>query len=284
MTHTLHAIRVGLQRGWTEFIQSLRSSQDQGFYLFMGIGTLAFLWFNRNTEVEGTTLTLPAVALPSILGALIVFGAIIGPAMALAMEKEDGTLLRAKAAPRGLIGYVTGQLFFQTLSILPLLAVVLIPSLLLFDVMQRGATGWLMMLGVLALGILAVLPLGIIIGSLVPNVQKVTTWGMLPVLTLMVISGIFAPIQALWGWVQVVAQIFPVYWLGLGMRAAFLPVEAATLEVGGSWRIGWTVAVLAAWAIVACTITPPLLRRMAKRQSGAAVEAAKQQAAQMYVR
>ena len=34
-----------------------------------------------------------------ILGALVAFGVVIGPAYALAMEREDGTLLRAKAMP-----------------------------------------------------------------------------------------------------------------------------------------------------------------------------------------
>ena len=46
---------------------SLRSAQDQGFYLFMGGATLAYLWLNRDSEVAGTDLLLPTVALPSIL-------------------------------------------------------------------------------------------------------------------------------------------------------------------------------------------------------------------------
>ncbi len=85
-----NAIRLGLQRGWTEFSQSIRSTQDQGFYLFTAAVTVGYLFLRRNTEVEGTDLMLPSVALPSILGALIAFGVIIGPAYALAMEKDDG--------------------------------------------------------------------------------------------------------------------------------------------------------------------------------------------------
>ena len=280
MNRNLHAVKVGLHRGWVEFVQSIKSAQDQGFYLFMGVGILIYLWFNRNNEVEGTGLMMPSVAMPSLLGALIAFGIVIGPAYQLAMEREDGTLLRSKTAPRGLVGYVTGQLFFHSISLLPLLAVVLIPSLVLFDVMQRGLIGWVTVLWVLGLGLLSVLPIGIIIGSLVPSVQKVGTWGMLPIGVLVSISGIFYPVQALWGWVQVVAQVFPVYWLGLGMRSAFLPAEAAAIEIGGSWRTGWTVAVLAAWAIVGALVTPTVLRRMSRRQSGSAVEEARERATQ----
>ena len=59
------------------------------------------------------------MALPSILGALLAFGVIIGPAYALAMEREDGTLLRHKALPHGMQGYVTGQLLYHSLGLVP---------------------------------------------------------------------------------------------------------------------------------------------------------------------
>jgi ABC-2 type transport system permease protein len=281
MNATRHAIGLGLRRGWTEFVLSLRSPQDQGFYLFMGVATLAYLWLNRDSEVEGTDLLLPTVALPSILGALLAFGVIIGPAYSLAMEREDGTLLRHKAVPHGMQGYVTGQLLYHSLGLVPLLLVILVPGFLLFDgLMSEGASGWLTFAWVLVLGLLATLPIGMVLGSVVPSVQKVGTWGMLPILVVTAISGIFAPIQALWGWVQVVAQVFPVYWIGLGMRSAFLPDAAAAAELGGSWRTGMTVLVLAAWAIAGLLVTPRVLRRMARRQSGSQVQEARDAALQ----
>ena len=281
MNPTRHAIGLGLRRGWTEFVFSLRSPQDQGFYLFMGLGTLAYLWFNRDSEVAGSDLLLPSVALPGILGALLAFGVVIGPAYALAMEREDGTLLRHKALPHGMQGYVTGQVLYHSLSLFPLLLVLLVPSFLLFDdVMSNGFAGWVTVAWVCVLGLLATLPLGMIIGSVVPSVQKVGTWGMLPIIVLTVISGIFFPIQLMWGWVQVVAQVFPTYWIGLGMRSAFLPDSAATLEIGDSWRTGLTVLVLGAWAVFGLLVTPRVLRRMARRQSGSQVQEAKEAALQ----
>ncbi|MGH8951923.1 MAG: ABC transporter permease [Acidimicrobiia bacterium] len=276
-----NAIRTGIERGWTEFKQSLRSPQDQGFYLFTALVILAYLFFNRNNEVEGTTLLYPTVAMPSILGAMVAFGMIIGPAYALAMEREDGTLLRAKAVPNGVIGQVTGHVVSNALGLVPSFAVILIPAAFLFPgFMSNGLEGWLTVLWVTLLGFLATLPIGLAIGSVVPGVQKVGTWGMLPFVALTAISGIFFPMQALWGWVQVVAQVFPVYWLGLGMRSAFLPDSAAALEIGGSWRTGWVAAVLLSWAVVGLIVAPRVLRRMARRQSGSQVEAAKEQALQ----
>jgi len=281
MNPTTGAIQLGLRRGWTEFTQSVRSAQDQGYYLFTALAVLGYLILRRNSEVDGSDLLYPTVALPSILGALIAFGVVIGPAYALAMEREDGTLLRLKAAPHGLTGYFTGQLLFHSLSMLPQLLVILVPSFLLFDgLMSEGLGGWVTMAWVLVLGLLALLPIGMIIGAVVPNTQKVGSWGMLPVLVLAGISGIFYPIQQLWVWVQVVAQVFPMYWLGLGMRSAFLPEEAAALEIGGSWRTGMTVLVLLAWTVLGAVLTPAVLRRMSRRQSGSQVEAARQTATQ----
>jgi ABC-2 type transport system permease protein len=276
-----NAVRLGFQRGWIEFVQSLRSAQDQGYYLITSLAVLGYLLIRRNDRVEGTDLLVPSVALPSILGALITFGAVIGPAYMLAMEREDGTLLRYKAIPHGLRGYFTSQLVSQCAGWAPQMLLILVPSFLLFDdVMAGGAAGWLTVAWVFVLGMLATMPLGMLIGALVPGAQKVGTWGMLPVITLAAISGIFYPLQQLWGWVQVVAQVFPMYWIGLGMRSAFLPDSAAALEIGGSWRTTETVLILGAWAIAGMILMPLVLRRMARRQTGSQMEAARQAALQ----
>jgi ABC-2 type transport system permease protein len=175
-----------------------------------------------------------------------------------------------------MVGYVSGQLLFHSMSLLPQMVVILVPSFLLFDGLMAHPSGWFTVAWVLVLGVLAALPIGMVIGSLVPGVQKVGSWGMLPVMVLAGISGIFYPVQQLWGWVQVVAQLFPMYWLGLGMRSAFLPDEAAALEIGGSWRTTATVVVLLAWAVAGALVTPRVLRRMARKQTGSEVAAARE--------
>src|SRR5690625_3934289 len=281
MNPRVHAVRVGIRRGWTEFVLSLKSPQDQGFYVFMALGTLAFLWWNRNDPVEGTSLYEPSVILPSILAMLVAFSLIIGPASTLAMEREDGTVLRSRATPNGIVGYISGQFVFQTIQVIPTYAIILIPSFLIFDgLAHRGAAGWLTVIWVTLLGMAAVLPIGIILGSLIPSVQKIGTWGMLPVMVLIGLSGIFAPRASLWGWLQVVAQVFPLYWLGLGMRSAFLPEEAVVLEIGESWCTLETVGVLCACAVVGFLVAPILLRRMSRRVTGLHVVAAKDAATQ----
>ena len=52
------------------------------------------------------------------------------------------------------------------------------------------------------------------------------------------------------------------------------------MELGGSWRTGLVVLVLAAWAVAGLAAAPTVLRRMARRQSGSQVQEAREQALQ----
>jgi ABC-2 type transport system permease protein len=93
----------------------------------------------------------------------------------------------------------------------------------------------------------------------------------LPVIALITISGIFYPITALPQWLQWIAQAFPIYWLGLGMRSALLPTSAASVEIGASWRHLETIGALGAWSVLGLILAPMVLRRMARRESGSGV-------------
>lgn len=285
MARQLHAAGIGVRRGWHEFVIGLRSPQDQSFYLLMGFGALALLWSNRDQTLEGTTLTLPQVALPSLLAGIVVFSIVIGPAYALALEREDGTLLRSRIAPYGLHGYLVGVGTLTVVSLLPLMLIVLGGSALLFDgAVPTDPLRWGLVAAVLLLGVTSCLPLGFAIGSLVPRIQQVTTWGMLPIVALAAISGIFGDMTDIWDWAQVLAQGFPLYWLGHLLRYAFLPDAAAVNELYGAWRVGLGILVLVAWTVAGSMLATPLVRRMARRQSGAAVAEARDDAANQFVR
>ena len=270
----LPTLRAGARRGLVEFLNSARNPSDVGFWILGGAVTVVVLWFNRAEPIPGTDVSAAQFIFPGLLAMQILIAAMWGVAITLSTEREDGTLLRAKAVPHGMTAYVTGQVVLQSAGVVPMLAVLLIPSAILFDgLMHQGALGWLGVAGYLVLGMAACLPIGFIIGSLATSPNKVSTWGMLPVMAIASISGIFVPMTALPGWLQSVGQVFPMYWLGLGMRSSFLPDAAAALEIGGSWRTLETVAVLVAWAVVSLLLLPPLLRRMARRESGSTVEA-----------
>jgi ABC-2 type transport system permease protein len=212
---------------------------------------------------------------------MVASGGFLGAAGSLTVEREDGTLLRMKAIPQGMVGYLVGRVVSISLGALLGLVIVLVPGLFLVPALATaGLVRWLMLLWVVVLGLLATLPWGAVAGSLAKSPNALLGVGMLPVMLITGISGIFYPIAALPGWIQGIAQVFPVYWMGLGMRSVFLPDSAAAAEIAGSWRHLESVAVLGAWAVAGLLLAPPILRRIARQESGAFMEARKQQALQ----
>jgi ABC-2 type transport system permease protein len=175
-------------------------------------------------------------------------------------------------------GYVTAQVVYQSRGAVLMLAILLVPSAFVLDgVMYRGAFGWLMLAVLIVLGFVATMPIGMIIGSLARKPNHVSTWGLLPVIGLTLFSGVFGPVTNHAGWVQGIVQVFPTYWLGTAMRWAFLPDEAKAIELGGTWHTPEAVVVLVVWSVVGLVLAPRVLRRMARRESGSAVEARMQE-------
>jgi ABC-2 type transport system permease protein len=277
---TTHGVRLGLERGLREFRHSLGSS-DQVYNLFISISFVTVLWFQRDSPAEGSGITLAALTLPSMLGMGMVFGSLTGPAGQLSMNREDGTLLRAKAVPQGMVGYLVGRAVHTTLDNLFGLLVVLVPGLFLVNVLaDAGVVGLLGLLAVLGLAMASMLPWGAVAGSITKSPSGAMGITMLPMMGITAISGIFYPITAMPGWLQGVAQVFPVYWAGHGARAALLPDSAAAAELGGSWRLLEMVGVLGVWAVVGFLVAPTILRRMARRESGAEMEQRREAALQ----
>ncbi|MFG2039611.1 ABC transporter permease [Dactylosporangium sp. NPDC048998] len=265
MSNAFGALEAGMRRGWIEFRQKVTSAWDLWGEVWLWVIALVVMYMLRGRTVPGTDFSLGAQAVPGILGFSIVYTGLLGLSMALTTEREDGTLLRMKAVPDGMRGYLVGKVLSRAGVTVACLVLMLVPAALVFDGLAVGrATSWATLLWVVALGLVALLPFGAIVGALSAGVRGIGLLT-LPVMGLLGISGIFHPITALPGWVQAVAQVFPVYWLGLGMRSALLPDHLALAELGGSWRHAETVAVLGGWALLGFVIAPVVLRRMARR-------------------
>ena len=272
---------LGLRRGCIEMAQSLTTRADQIWIVLMNGIFLAVLWFQRDNTIPGTDISLALATLPSLIGMSVLVTGWMGVAQQLAVEREDGTLLRAKATPNGMLGYLVARVTFAALNAALGVAVFVVAGFLILDGLgDVPATGWLLLPAVLGLGLLATLPWGAIIGSLVKSSQAGFGLSFLPAAAMVAISGVFYPISGLPDWLHPVAQVFPMYWLGLGMRAALSPEAAAAAEIGGSWRHLETFAVLGLWAVVGLAIAPRILRRMARRESGSQLEERRQRALQ----
>ncbi|MFH5208940.1 ABC transporter permease [Antrihabitans sp. NCIMB 15449] len=262
------AVRAGIEGGWVDLRNSFTNAQDITYYLFIPIVSIAALVVMGDATFRDSGAALQMLALPSILGMSIVFSGISTAAMWLHLDRDDGTLLRARATPNGIAGYLVGKSLFITGSAAVTAVLVVVPGLILFDGFEAGATAWVTLAAVFVFGMLATLPIGAVIGSLGDDPKKIDLIAM-PVLATIAISGIFYPITALPGWLQAIGQILPTYWIGLGMRSALLPDSMAAVEIGGSWRHLEMIGVLGVWTVIGLILAPILLRRMARRESGA---------------
>lgn len=268
----MNAMLAGVHRGWAEFRLTTSSASEILGWLWPSVVAVVIMYVLRNVEVPGTSFSLGSQSIPGILGMNVVLIGLMGLASTLTVERTDGTLLRMKATPNGVLGYLTGKVVSYAAMTIASLLVVLAAAAFLFPGLQLNRPGsWLMLAAVLALGLVATLPIGAVLGSLFKNAQNLG-FAMLLLTGLVTISGVFYPIGGFPVWLQWVAQIFPVYWLGLGMRSALLPDALAAAEIGQSWRHLETIGVLGLWTVAGFVLAPIVLRRMARRQSGTTIE------------
>ncbi|WP_430791962.1 ABC transporter permease [Actinoplanes sp. G11-F43] len=262
-------IRTGLRRGWIETRQTFTNTSDIIGYAFAPALLVGLLFFLRGDTVPGSDLSLGAYSLVSSMAMLLVIGALVSMAQYLTMDREDGTLLRAKATPNGMVGYLIGKIVMVAGVSVFTCVVALVPGVFLVEGLRFDAGTALTLLWLVPLALLSLMPLGAVLGSLFESVRA-TALLMLPAMAVTGISGIFYPISALPGWLQGVGQSFPMYWLGLGLRSAFLPGEP-----GRHWQ---TIVVLGLWAAAGLALAPVVLRRMARRESGSLVAARRERA------
>ncbi|MFI5500118.1 ABC transporter permease [Nocardia asteroides] len=275
----MSTVRIGVTRGLIELRQVFTNAPDLiGQFLTPAI-SLGVLFLLRDKMYGDSGLSVAELAVPGLLGAIIAFNGMYALLNVLVLDREDGTLLRAKAIPKGMTGYFTGKIVSSTGSVIAQVVIVLGVGMVIIggsSLSELGAVAtfaW-----VVLLGLLAVLPFGAILGSFLDT--RTAFLLTMPLMGLIAISGIFYPITALPGWLQAVGQLFPMYWLGLGMRSALLPADAAAIEIDQSWRHLETAAVLGVWAVAGLLLAPIVLRRMAGRESGAAMAARRDKAMQ----
>lgn len=195
----------------------------------------------------------------SITGLVTLASTIIG-------DQEDGSLLRTKTIPGGMLGHIVAKVL--VLSVTSLLSIVLV---LAAAHIGAGAwliepTPWLALLPVVVLVSIAVTaPLGLVMGGLarkVTDVFYVTVVGF----TLIAISDLLVPPGLMPGWITTIAKAFPVYWLGYLSRLSMLGPDSPLVSMsGGQWALG--LGIMALWILIGFLALPKAMRKLSRRQS-----------------
>ncbi|MET7323591.1 ABC transporter permease [Streptomyces sp. NPDC005549] len=272
--------RAGLQRGGIELRQLLRNPKELSGHLTNVVVALAVAAFVGD-DVPGTQTPMAHLVLAGFAAYLLFQIGLVNLPQILVTEREEGALLRLRATPGGIRAYLVAKCVLVVVTALGTLALLLLTAAVFVDgPLPHGPAGWLTLLWVTTLGLLAVVPLGAAIGAVLPNPREALALIMLPVMGLLVTSGTVFPITSLPVPVQQVASVFPLKWMAQGLRSALLPDAARTAEAAGSWELPMVALVLTAWTVLGFLLAVPLLRRAARRESGSRLSARHRRAEQ----
>lgn len=265
MANMRSLLGIGLSRGLIELRHNLASIVN---YIFFPTLAVFVMYLLRDMPLGDTDYSLGQYAVPGIISMNILFTGLMGIASTLMLEREDGTLHRARAIPHGAIGYFLGKLISQALLCLVTFTVVLALSMILFDGFALHRANSLLTLSwVLPLGVVAMLPIGVVLGSALRHPRQLSFVSLL-LMGLTAVSGVFYPLSLQSPMLQLIGQAFPLYWLGLGVRGAMLPDAFAADELGESWRLLETAGVLSVWAVVGSALAVYVLRKSSRRAVG----------------
>jgi len=259
------AVLAGFSRGWIETRQNFTETVGIIVHVFpAAVGVILMLSLSRNI-LPGTHLSSAALLLPGFLCMAIVTGGLSTPSGGITSDREDGTLLRAKATPNGMLGYLIGKIVTCALTTLLGVAAILVPGMMIASGLNLGARTGVLLTLTFVVGMVSTVPIGVALGSILKSSSQIPLVPL--VTTLLIVVSVFLPIALLPPWMQLFVQAFPVYWVGLGVRSAMFPVEMVAAEIG-KWGTVELFAVPAVWSAIGLLLAPILLRRMAQRQSG----------------
>lgn len=243
-------VAVGLSRSRIELVQFFRERDAVVFiFAFPVILLVIFGSVFRDEIAPGVSFSQYFVAGMIASGLMLV--SFQSLAIAIALERDDGTLKRLEGTPMPRASYFVGKVGLVLASALAQSALLLVLGAAGFGIdLPSDATSWLTFAWVSLLGVTAGTLLGIAFSS-VPRSGRSASAVVSPiVIVLQFISGVFFVYSELPGWMQRIAEVFPLKWMAQGMRSVFLPESFQAEEVAGSWQHGTTAVVLAAWTVL----------------------------------
>lgn len=267
-------LRASWRQARTTLVRKYTSASGIGS-MGTAVFVIAIIFVVRNMDLGDDVVGAGAFIFAGFLAFGVVAAAVIGVAAELQTEREDGTLLRAKAIPHGMSGHLLAKVAIAPVdALIPILPMVIGALVLIPGSLPSTVTDWVFLLVLFLLTVIVMLPWGAILGSVFRSMMGMA-WAMMGLYAVAIVSGLFFPVTILPTWAQWLVQGTPIYWIGHAFRAVMLPEEAGALEVAGEFRLGLALLILAGWAVLGMVLAPMLLRRMARRQSGSTVAAAR---------
>jgi ABC-2 type transport system permease protein len=206
--------------------------------------------FGNQNLSETIDITFAQYFVAGMIASGVLYTSFQNLAIAIPMERDDGTLKRIQGTPMPKVSYFLGKIGLVFVTYVAQVTILIVVGVLFYKIsLPSTATQWFTFAWASLLGLVSCTLLGIAF-SVVPKNGKGASAVVSPiVLVLQFTSGVFFVFSQLPHWMQVFASFFPLKWLTQAMRSVFLPDSAQALEVAGSWELGKCAAVLAAWCV-----------------------------------
>lgn len=245
------ALSIGGRRVVLELRQFFRDRESALFnFMLPMILLIIFGSIFAGQEIGFGEVTFSQYFLAGMIASGVLYTSFQNLAIAIPMERDDGTLKRLQGLPMPKASYFIGKAGMVFVAFVAQVIVLLFVGIAFYGIaLPTEPMKWVTFAWVSVLGLLACTLMGLAY-SVVPKTGRGASALVAPVvLVLQFISGVFFVFTQLPSWMQNVASIFPLKWLTQAMRYVFLPDGAQVLEAGGEWQLGTTALVLGAWTI-----------------------------------
>jgi ABC-2 type transport system permease protein len=241
-------VAVSRTRSRVELKEFFRQREAVVFTVLLPVLLLIVFGAVLNYDIGGG-VTFVQYFMAGIIAAGILGAGLQNMAIGIATERSDGTLKALAGTPMPKSAYFVGKVV-QVLAVTALIiGVLLLVGIAFYDIDLPSGAEWFTFLWVALLGSAACTLLGIAVSSLAKNGRSASATVTPVALVLQFISGVFFLFSSLPAWMQTVAALFPLKWMGQGLRSVFLPDALAANEPAGSWELGRVALVLAAWCV-----------------------------------
>ncbi len=189
----------------------------------LGPGTIALappvaveprIWYNP--ELRSTLFLVPG-----LIAYIAMITAVTSTALSIVKEKESGTMEQVRMAPIGTFSFVVGKTIPYFVISLISSALIILASMVLFDLPMRG--NWLSLLAALSLFLVGALGTGLLISTVSETQQLAFQLALLvSLLPTVMLSGFIFPIASMPPALQAVTHLVPARYFLVALRGIVL--------------------------------------------------------------
>lgn len=202
--------------------------------------------------VEDDSLQVIQYVTPGLLGWAIATGATFGAALTLVTWRQKKILRRLRLSPVRTHTVVAARVGVSVAIALVQTAIFIGVAMLPYFGLQLSAYWW-MTIPIVVVGTLAFMSIGLVAGAFAKTPEAASAVANLVVLPMAFLSGAFFPLDNAPGWLQTVAQVFP-------LRHLVDATQAVMVRGEGPAAVLPQLGILAAFAVVLTGIAGMLFR------------------------